>query len=237
MVTTFCLCFVCGMSWMNLLIAETLSQSQTLHACVSYNSSYGHFCETFAYYGQNVHSMATSLKPLQSEISLVDWLTLKRCHRTKKFVNNCYTNIYLTIFEIFEVKRFFIGAIVKITSNSGLTDIPLFWISTKNNMWSHLLGDYHDGKCGEDRWKIATCRAFNSFCVTDWLTDWLTHSQTDFITCPMLVMYWADNKIQRSCCDCKEWYWEVYVSCTVFAEVWASFKTAISSADIWERTT
>jgi len=53
----------------------------------------------------------------------------------------------------------------------------------------------------------------------------------------MLVMYWADNKIQRSCCDCKEWYWEVYVSCTVFAEVWASFKTAISSADIWERTT
>ena len=32
----------------------------------------------------------------------------------------------------------------------------------------------HDGNFGDDRWKIATCRAFNSFCVTDSLTH--THS-------------------------------------------------------------
>jgi len=42
---------------------------------------------------------------------------------------------------------------------------------------------YHDGKFGEDRWMIATCRAFNSFCVT----DSLTHTQTDFIIGPMLA--------------------------------------------------
>jgi len=38
------LCPLCsGVSQMSSLIAETLSQTQTLHGCVAYNSSYGHF--------------------------------------------------------------------------------------------------------------------------------------------------------------------------------------------------
>jgi len=41
------------------------------------------FCEIFAYFGQNVIDMATFLIPLQSEISSLDWLTLKPYHKTK----------------------------------------------------------------------------------------------------------------------------------------------------------
>ena len=56
------------------------------------------------------------------------------------------------------------------------------------------LGASQGGKFGEDRWKIAMCRAFNSFCMTDSLTD--TYTQTDFTICPMLLMHWADNNNQ-----------------------------------------
>jgi len=39
--------------------------------------------------------------------------------------------------------------------------------------------------------KTAIGRAFNSFCVTDWLTH--TRRQTDFIICPTLLTHWADK--------------------------------------------
>jgi len=50
--------------------------------------------------------MPTSLRPLQSEISSLHWSSPKPCHRTKKFDNNCYTTISLTILGRLFVKRF-----------------------------------------------------------------------------------------------------------------------------------
>ena len=64
-------------SQMNSLIPQTLSQNQTLHACVAYNWSYGHFCNFLAYFGQNLVAMATSLRIFQSEMSSLDWPTTK----------------------------------------------------------------------------------------------------------------------------------------------------------------
>ena len=76
MVTPLCpLCM--GVSQMNSPMAQTLSQNQTLHGCVAYNWSYGQFCEFLAYFGQNLVAMATSLRPLQSEMSSLDWSTTK----------------------------------------------------------------------------------------------------------------------------------------------------------------
>ena len=63
----------------------------------------------------------------------------------------------------------------------------ILWIFTKNSR--HLLGIYLGGKFGEHRWKIAICRAFYSFCMTDSLTD----TQTDCIMCPMLLTHCTDN--------------------------------------------
>ena len=37
----------------------------------------GHFCDFLAYFGQNLVAMATSLKPLQSEMSSLDWSITK----------------------------------------------------------------------------------------------------------------------------------------------------------------
>jgi len=56
---------------------QTLSQNQTLHGYVAYNWSYGHFCDIFAYFCQKFVAMATSLRPLQSEMSSLDWSTTK----------------------------------------------------------------------------------------------------------------------------------------------------------------
>jgi len=57
-------------------MAQTLSQNQTLYGYVAYNWSYGHFCDFLAYFGQNLITMATPLRPLQSEMSS-DWSTTK----------------------------------------------------------------------------------------------------------------------------------------------------------------
>jgi len=62
-----------GVSQMN----SPMAQNQTLHAYVAYNWSYGHFSYILAYSGQNLVAMATSLRPLQSEMSSLDWLTMK----------------------------------------------------------------------------------------------------------------------------------------------------------------
>jgi len=51
--------------------------SASLHGHVAYNWSYGHFCDFLAYFGQNLVAMATSLRPLQSEMSCMDWSTTK----------------------------------------------------------------------------------------------------------------------------------------------------------------
>ena len=59
---------------------------------------------------------------------------------------------------------------VRINSTSGLADRNISDFHQK-----HLLGLYLVGKFDEDQWKIAICRAFNSFCVTDRQTDSLTH--------------------------------------------------------------
>jgi len=72
------LCPLCtGVSKMNSLVAQTLSQNQTLYGYVAYNCSYGHFCDFLAYFGQNLVAMATLLKPLHSEMSSSDWSTMK----------------------------------------------------------------------------------------------------------------------------------------------------------------
>jgi len=42
------LCPLCqGVSQINSPMAQTLSQNQTLHGCIAYNWSYGHFCDFF----------------------------------------------------------------------------------------------------------------------------------------------------------------------------------------------
>jgi len=47
------LCSLCtGVSQMNSPMARALSQNQTLHGCVAWNWSYGHFCDFLAYFGQ-----------------------------------------------------------------------------------------------------------------------------------------------------------------------------------------
>ena len=72
-----CLCPLCtGVSQMNSPIAQTLSQNQTLHGNVIQLKLWP-FCDIFAYFGQNVVAMATSLRPLQSEMSSLDWSTTK----------------------------------------------------------------------------------------------------------------------------------------------------------------
>ena len=69
------LCPLCtGVSQTNSVM---LSQNQTLHGYVAYNWSYGHFCDSFAYFGQNLVAMSTSLRTLQSEMSCLDCSTLK----------------------------------------------------------------------------------------------------------------------------------------------------------------
>ena len=42
------------------------------------------FVRFFAYFGQNLFAMAMSLRPLQSEISSLDWLTPKAMPQNQK---------------------------------------------------------------------------------------------------------------------------------------------------------
>jgi len=45
--------------------------------CGLYNWYYGHFYDFLVYFGQNLVAMATFLRPLQSEMSYLDWSTTK----------------------------------------------------------------------------------------------------------------------------------------------------------------
>jgi len=56
--------------------------------------------DIFAYFGQNLVAMATSLRPLQSEMSYLDWPTQKPYPRTTNFVNRWYTS------EVMSIRRF-----------------------------------------------------------------------------------------------------------------------------------
>ena len=71
------LCLLCkGVSQINSLMAQTLSQNKALHGCVAYNWSYGYFSD-FCLFWPTLVVMATSLRLLQSEISSLDWSTRK----------------------------------------------------------------------------------------------------------------------------------------------------------------
>jgi len=79
---------------------------------------------------------------------------------------HCFFKYFMSKFHDLELVRF---KVIWFKVHSA-NQIPLpvwltwiFWISTKNNRYSHLLRNYLAGKFGEDWWKIATCRAFNSF--------------------------------------------------------------------------
>ena len=71
------LCPLCTrVSHMNSPIAQTLSQNQTLHGNVLQLKLWP-FCDIFAYFGKTLVAMATSLRPLQSEMSSLDWQIMK----------------------------------------------------------------------------------------------------------------------------------------------------------------
>ena len=82
---------------------------------------------------------------------------------------------YLPSFSTYlTLKLFFHGNIVKIYPTFGLADMRPSDFH-RNSRWPHLPEPYLDGKFGEDRWMIVICRAFNSFRVTDSLTDTQTN--------------------------------------------------------------
>jgi len=65
------LCSLCmGVSHMNSMIAQTLSQNQTLHGYVAYNWSYGHFCDFFCLFWPKFGCMATPLRPCNQKYLL-----------------------------------------------------------------------------------------------------------------------------------------------------------------------
>jgi len=62
---------------MNSLMAQNPSQNKTLHGYVACNWSYSHFNDIVAYFGQKLVAVATSFRPLQSEMFSLDWPTTK----------------------------------------------------------------------------------------------------------------------------------------------------------------
>jgi len=103
MVTALCpLCT--GVSQVNSLIVQTLSQNQTLHWCVAYNWSYGRFCDFLAYFAQNLVAMATSLRPLQSEMFSLDWSTTKTPCDNNLILVISHRNEFICIYSSFSPK-------------------------------------------------------------------------------------------------------------------------------------
>ena len=94
------LCPLCTrVSLTNSPIAQSVSQNQTLHGYVAYNWSYGYFCDIFAYFGQNLVAMATSLRPSQSEMYFLDWLTPKTIPLEPNILSITVTQAKLCRFE------------------------------------------------------------------------------------------------------------------------------------------
>jgi len=99
------LCPLCtGVSQMNSPMAQTLCQNQTLHGYVAYNWSYGHFCDFFGLFWPNLVAMATSLKPLQSEMSSLDWSTTKTPVISNRILVISHTNAFICIYSYFSPK-------------------------------------------------------------------------------------------------------------------------------------
>ena len=74
MVTPLCpLCTV--VSEVNSLIARTLSQTKHCVDVLHTTEVMAIFCDFLAYFGQNLVAVATSLRPLQSEMFSLDWTT------------------------------------------------------------------------------------------------------------------------------------------------------------------
>jgi len=87
---------------MNSPIAQTLSQKP--NSAFTCNRSYGHFCHIFAYFGQNLVAMATSLRPLPSEMSCLDWSTTKTPVISNRILVTSRTNAFICIYGYFSPK-------------------------------------------------------------------------------------------------------------------------------------
>ena len=86
---------------MNSPMAQTQSQNQTLHVCVAYKWRYGHFCDIFAYFCQNLVAMATSLRPLQSKMSSLDCWTTKSPFLSNRILVISRRNAFMCIYSNF----------------------------------------------------------------------------------------------------------------------------------------
>jgi len=71
------LCSLCtGVSQMNSLMVYPIAKPNSAWICCIQLKLWA-FCDIFAYFGQNLVAMATSLRPLQSEMSSLDCSTTK----------------------------------------------------------------------------------------------------------------------------------------------------------------
>ena len=84
--------------------STVLSQNQTLHAYVAYNWSYRHICDIFAYFGHNFVAKATSLWPLQSEMSSLDWSATKPPVISNRILVISHTNAFICLDSYFSPK-------------------------------------------------------------------------------------------------------------------------------------
>jgi len=72
------LCPLCtGMSEMNSLIAQTYLKTKLCMDMLHTTEVMAILCEFLAYFGQKLVAMATSYRPLQSEMFSLDWRTTK----------------------------------------------------------------------------------------------------------------------------------------------------------------
>jgi len=62
------------------------------------------FCDIFAYFGQNLAAMETSLRPLQSEMSSLEWLTTKTPVISNHVLAISCRNAFICIYSNFSPK-------------------------------------------------------------------------------------------------------------------------------------
>ena len=92
------LCPLCtGVSQMNSPIAQTLSQTQTLHGYVAYIWRYGHFVIFLPILAKNWLLWQRPWDFCNRKCLLWIGRPLKPYHRTKYFVNSCYTSKIMSI--------------------------------------------------------------------------------------------------------------------------------------------
>jgi len=64
----------------------------------------GHFCDIFAYFGQNLVAMATSPTPVQTEMPSLDWLTTKPPVMSNRILVVSRRNAFICIYSNFSPK-------------------------------------------------------------------------------------------------------------------------------------